>query len=145
LESFVKTTGGKGLHVVVPLTPSEGWKETGRFSRKIAERAVELAPDHFTSTMAKVKRQGKIYVDYVRNNRGSTSIAPFSTRARKQASVAVPLRWSELSGSIRPDTYTVENLSVRLRRLRSDPWEGYFETRDVQRLDPGIMQAVGLG
>jgi bifunctional non-homologous end joining protein LigD len=144
LESFVKTTGGKGLHVVVPLTPNLGWKEISRFSRKIAERAVELAPDRFTSNMAKVKREGKIYVDYVRNNRGSTSIAPFSTRARERASVAVPLRWSELSGGIRPDTYTLESLASRLRRLRSDPWDGYFRAKDAQKLDADVMQSVGL-
>jgi bifunctional non-homologous end joining protein LigD len=144
LESFVKTTGGKGLHVVVPLTPSRGWKESSRFSRRIAELAVELAPDRFTSNMAKVKREGKIYVDYVRNNRGSTSIAPFSTRAKERPSIAVPLRWSELSGGIRPDTYTLDSFPSRLRRLKSDPWEGYFQIRDSQKLDQSMMQAVGL-
>jgi bifunctional non-homologous end joining protein LigD len=83
-------------------------------------------------------------VDYVRNNRGSTSIAPFSTRAKERPSIAVPLRWSELSGGIRPDTYTLDSFPSRLRRLKSDPWEGYFQIRDSQKLDQSMMQAVGL-
>jgi len=78
--------------------------------------------------MSKAKRTGKIYIDYVRNNRGATAIAPYSTRAKERATVAVPLRWSELGGRIRPDTYTVSTLANRLRRLRGDPWDGYFET-----------------
>lgn len=135
LESFVKTTGGKGLHVVVPVTPSADWEEARLFCRKVAETVVEQAPGGFTARMSKAKRAGKIYVDYVRNSRGATSIAPYSTRAKERASVAVPLRWKELSGRIRPDTYTVRNLAGRLARLKSDPWEGYFEVRRSQRID----------
>ena len=135
---------GTGLHVVVPLTPNEEWKEVAPFCRRIAEMMVELAPGLFTANMSKAKRQGKIYVDYVRNNRGSTSIAPFSTRAKEQATVAVPLKWSELSGGIRPDSYTVGTLANRLRRLKGDPWEGYFQARDAQRLEPATRRAVGL-
>ncbi len=143
LESFVKTTGGKGLHVVAPLTPDEGWKEVAQFCRRVAEIMVELAPDRFTANMSKAKREGKIFVDYVRNNRGSTSIAPFSTRAKERATVAVPLRWTELNGPIRPDTFTIDTLGNRLRRLRDDPWEGYFEVRDAQRLEPETHETLG--
>lgn len=142
LESFVKTTGGKGLHVVVPLTPEAGWKEVARFCHRVAEIMVELAPARFTANMSKAKREGKIYVDYVRNNRGSTSIAPFSTRAKERATVAVPLRWTELSGRIRPDFYTLETLGARLRRLKGDPWEGYFQARDAQKLIPEMSEAL---
>jgi bifunctional non-homologous end joining protein LigD len=145
LESFVKTTGGKGLHVVVPLTPNEGWKEVRDFCRRVAGVMVELSSDRFTANMLKSKREGKIYVDYVRNTRGSTSIAPFSTRAKEQATIAVPLKWSELSGRIRPDTYTVATLPGRLRRLKADPWEGYFAARDAQKLEPAIRQALEPG
>jgi bifunctional non-homologous end joining protein LigD len=144
LESFVKTTGGKGLHVVAPLTPNEGWDEVHAFCRHVAEIMVELSPDRFTANMLKAKRQGKTYVDYVRNTRGSTSIAPYSTRAKEQATVAVPLRWSELRGRIRPDSYTVGTLANRLRRLKEDPWEGYFRTRDGQKLGPDVRRALGL-
>lgn len=132
LESFVKTTGGKGLHVVAPVTPSAGWDEVRRFCKGVAETVVDQAPSRFTANMSKARRTGKIYVDYVRNNRGATSIAPYSTRARERAPVAVPLRWAELSGRARPDTYTVMNLSNRLRRLKGDPWDGYFETQRSQ-------------
>jgi bifunctional non-homologous end joining protein LigD len=134
LESFVKTTGGKGLHVVVPLTPSAGWEDVRVFCKGVADAVVNRAPDGFTANMSKAKRGGKIFIDYVRNNRGATAIAPYSTRAKERASVAVPLRWAELSGRIRPDTYTVKTLQKRLSRLEGDPWEGYFETGHSQAL-----------
>ncbi len=130
--------------MVVPLTPAEGWKEAGQFCRRVAEILVELSPERFTANMSKAKRQGKIYVDYVRNNRGSTSVAPFSTRAKERATVAVPLEWSELGGPIRPDSFTVENLADRLRKLQSDPWEGYFPAGAAQTLEPAIRQALGV-
>jgi bifunctional non-homologous end joining protein LigD len=142
LESFVKTTGGKGLHVVVPLTPGPDWKEVSAFCRSVAQFIAELSPERFTANMSKSKRQGKMYVDYVRNTRGATSIAPFSSRAKEQPTVSVPVRWSELDGHIRPDTYTVESLKNRLRRLRGDPWEGYFEIRKAQSLDPALREAL---
>jgi len=134
LTSFVKTTGGKGLHVVVPITPSAGWEEVRAFCKAVADAVVSLAPDRLTANMSKAKRGGKIFVDYVRNNRGATAIAPYSTRARERATVAVPLRWAELSGRARPDTYTVKNLPNRLRQLKGDPWEGYFGIGRAQRL-----------
>ena len=128
LASFVRTTGGKGLHVVAPVKPEHGWEQARAFCRGVAETAAGEAPDRLTANMSKTKRTGKIYIDYVRNNRGATAIAPYSTRAKERATVAVPLRWSELGGRIRPDTYTVSTLANRLRRLRGDPWDGYFET-----------------
>jgi bifunctional non-homologous end joining protein LigD len=134
LESFVKTTGGKGLHVTAPVTPNAGWDEVRLFCRQVAEAVVEQAPDRLTANMSKAKRTGKIYIDYVRNNRGATSIAPYSTRARERAPVAVPLRWTELSGQIRPDTFTVSDLAARLSRLKGGPWEGYFETKQAQSI-----------
>jgi len=142
LESFVKTTGGKGLHVVAPIAPSEGWEVVRPFCKAVADAVVDLAPDSFTANMSKAKREGKIFVDYVRNNRGATAIAPYSTRAREKATVAVPLRWAELSGRARPDTYTVKNLASRLRQLKRDPWEGYFETGRAQTLTTEIAGAL---
>ena len=144
LESFVKTTGGKGLHVVAPITPAEDWEVVRRFCKSVAEAFVTHAPDKYTANMSKAKRGGKIYVDYVRNNRGATSIAPYSTRAKEYATIAVPLRWSELSGRVRPDTYTVNNLQNRLRRLKGDPWDGYFEVQRAQTLTAAMKQAVGV-
>ena len=145
LESFVKTTGGKGLHVVVPISALEGWEVVRRFCKSIAEAFVSHAPERYTATMSKEKRAGKIYIDYMRNNRGSTSIAPYSTRAREHATIAVPLRWSELSGRVRADTYTINNLQDRLRRLKADPWDGYFEVQRSQTLTTAMKHAVGIG
>ncbi len=144
LQSFVKTTGGKGLHVVAPIIPGDGWQAVRGFCKAVAETFVSVAPDKYTANMSKAKRPGKIYVDYVRNTRGATSIAPYSTRARENATVSVPLRWSELGGRVRPDSYTIATLPNRLRRLKGDPWEGYFDARDSQRITPQMKQALGL-
>jgi bifunctional non-homologous end joining protein LigD len=143
LASFVKTTGGKGLHVVVPITPSVGWEEVHVFCKAVADHVVGLAPDRFTASMSKAKRGGKIFIDYVRNSRGATAIAPYSTRARDRATVAVPLQWTELSGRARPDTYTVKNLSNRLRQLEREPWDGYYETGRAQALTAGMIDSLG--
>ncbi len=145
LESFVKTTGGKGLHVVAPIIPREDWQTVRNFCKAIADAFVVMAPDRYTANMAKAKRAGKIYVDYVRNTRGSTSIAPYSTRAKEHATISVPLRWAELSGKIRSDSYTVTNLGARLRRLKGDPWEGFAEAGRNQTITAGMKRAVGLG
>ena len=145
LESFVKTTGGKGLHVVAPVRAENGWPEVRLFCKGVAEVIASQAPDRFVATMSKAKRAGKIYVDYVRNTRGSTSIAPYSTRARDGATVAVPLRWEELSGGDRPDAYTLVTLPDRLKQLDGDPWQGYFETARAQTLPVMPATDAGLG
>jgi bifunctional non-homologous end joining protein LigD len=133
LESFVKTTGGKGLHVVTPIKPVNDWEEVRRFCRGLAQTVAELAPDRFTVNMSKSKRAGKIYIDYVRNTRGATSIAPFSTRARDGAPVAVPVRWDEL-GRTRPGPFTMMTLPRRLSGLKADPWDGYARAAGAQAL-----------
>jgi bifunctional non-homologous end joining protein LigD len=109
----------------------------------VADAVAGQAPEGFTANMAKAKRAGKIFVDYVRNSRGATSVAPYSTRAKEHATVAVPLRWEELNGYIRPDTFTVKNLDTRLSQLDRDPWEGYFEVQQTQALDKGMGDALG--
>jgi bifunctional non-homologous end joining protein LigD len=129
LESFVKTTGGKGLHVVVPLGPGHGWDETFGFSVRVAEEIVRRDPRTYTDAMPKAGRQGKILVDVLRNNRGNTSVAAYSTRARPGAPVSVPLAWEELQRDLRPDLYTVENLHRRLASLEADPWARYFKLK----------------
>jgi bifunctional non-homologous end joining protein LigD len=126
LESFVKTTGGKGLHVVFPLTPDAGWDEVKGFARDFAEAMERDSPTQYISTSGKRDRTGKIYVDYLRNGRGATAIAAFSTRARPGAPVATTLSWDELSPAIKPNHFTVENLPARLRTLRRDPWADLF-------------------
>jgi bifunctional non-homologous end joining protein LigD len=100
----------------------------------LARTVAELAPDTFTVNMSKAKRVGKIYIDYVRNTRGATSIAPFSTRARYGAPVAVPLSWDALGVNTRPGPYTLATLPRRLSRLKGDPWDGYFQVARTQAL-----------
>jgi bifunctional non-homologous end joining protein LigD len=122
LESFVKTSGGKGLHVVVPLTPAAGWEEAKDFCRVVAESMERDSPQRYTSTVTKRERKGKIYVDYLRNGRGATAIAPYSPRARAQAGVATPLAWEELSSLTAADLYTLGNIENRMAQLGADPW-----------------------
>jgi len=129
LESFVKTTGGKGLHVVVPLGPGHGWDETFGFSELVASQIVKEDPRTYTGSMPKAGRQAKILIDVLRNNRGSTSVAAYSTRARPEAPVSVPLAWEELKSGLRPDQLTVANLRRRLSSLKADPWARYFKLR----------------
>jgi bifunctional non-homologous end joining protein LigD len=132
LESFVKTTGGKGLHVVAPLTPAAGWDEVKAFTAALAEAMERDSPGRYTRTMAKSARTGRIFVDYLRNGRGATAVAAYSTRARAGAPVAVPLGWEELSTTLTPGFFTVENLPTRLQHLQSDPWSEIWSLR--QRL-----------
>jgi bifunctional non-homologous end joining protein LigD len=129
LRSFVKTTGGKGLHVVSPLVPGVTWDELKEFSHGIARAMVADAPDRFTSVMSKSRRKGKIYVDYLRNGRGATFIAPYSTRSRSGAPVSAPLSWKELTTDVRSDGFTLELMAGRLRAMRRDPWSGFEAAR----------------
>jgi bifunctional non-homologous end joining protein LigD len=123
LESFVKTTGGKGLHVVVPLAPRHEWDEVKQFSRALAESIVAERPRDFTAKAAKRERARRIYIDWLRNGEGATAIAPYSVRARAGAPVATPLHWDEVGGRMRPGKYHVGNVVKRLRGLHSDPWK----------------------
>jgi bifunctional non-homologous end joining protein LigD len=122
LESFVKTTGGKGLHVALPINPAP-WDDAKAFCRRIAEEMAADAPDRYTATIKKTARKDRIFIDYLRNSREATAIAPYSTRARSGATVSVPLTWEELGAQKISNAFTVENLPKRLARLRRDPWE----------------------
>jgi bifunctional non-homologous end joining protein LigD len=129
LHSFVKTTGGKGLHVVVPILPRQNWDVVKAFARKVAERFAANAPELYIATMSKAKRKGKIFIDYLRNARTATAVSAYSTRARASAPVSVPLSWDELVTDVREDHFTIRNVPQRLARLRRDPWEGYEKLR----------------
>jgi bifunctional non-homologous end joining protein LigD len=128
LESFVKTTGGKGLHVVVPLAPSS-WDKVSEFTRVVATEIARSAPERYTATMAKAARKGRIYIDYLRNTRGATSVSAFSPRATAEAPVSVPLSWDELAPDLPSDHYTVKTVPRRLTALRADPWARYWTLR----------------
>nr|WP_262296445.1 non-homologous end-joining DNA ligase [Microvirga sp. HBU67692] len=122
LESFVKTTGGTGLHVVVPLRPKAPWKDALAFTREVAEAMAADEPDRYTTTSVKHEREGRIFIDYLRNNREASAVAPYSTRSRPGAPVATPVAWEELGPGLKPNGFTVENLSERLKALKRDPW-----------------------
>jgi bifunctional non-homologous end joining protein LigD len=129
LESFVKTSGGKGLHLVVPIRPRTGWEEAKAFTGGVARDLARRRPDRFTAELKKVKRQGKIFIDYLRNDRGATTVAAYSTRARAGAPVSTPIRWDELNRAMTPDRYRIDNLPRRLAALKNDPWQDFFRLR----------------
>ncbi len=141
LESFLKTTGGKGLHVVVPLAPGATWDRCAEFARGLAEAMAREQPEAYVASMAKSARAGRIFVDYLRNVRGATSVVAYSTRATPSAPVSVPLTWDELTPRVRSDQFTVVNVRERLSGLRADPWERYWSVR-TERL-PGTEGAAG--
>lgn len=125
LESFVKTTGGKGLHVVVPFRRGPDWDEVKAFSRAVAEAVASASPGEYTLNISKAKRRGRILIDYLRNGRGATAIESYSTRARAGAPVAVPLSWDELGPDVREDHFNISNVPERLESLKQDPWKDY--------------------
>jgi bifunctional non-homologous end joining protein LigD len=134
LETFVKTTGGKGLHVCVPIVPDLQWDQVKDFTGRIAQAMAESSPELYVATQSKARRKGKTFIDYLRNGRGATFIAPYSTRARENAPVATPLDWDELSPLLPPNHFTLRNLPERLARLPRDPFERLVQLR--QRLRP---------
>ncbi len=142
-KSFLKSTGGKGLHVVAPLTPKQGWAVVKPFAKAIADALVAARPDRYTANPLKKTREGKIFVDYLRNQRGGSAIVNYSTRARPGATVACPLRWDELKGLKAAAPYTARTLPARLKTLKGDPWEGFFSTR--QSITVKAKKALGLG
>ena len=142
LQSFAKTTGGKGLHVVVPLTPRLRWDAAKQFARWVAEKFATAYPDRFTANMAKRARTGRIFIDYLRNGRGATAIGAYSPRARPGAPVATPVSWDEVEAGIAPDAFTVLNLPDRLSRLAADPWAEIGKVR--QSLSAAIRREVGI-
>jgi bifunctional non-homologous end joining protein LigD len=142
LQSFPKTTGGKGLHVVLPVTPKLGWDEIKEFSKWVAEKFVTAYPERFTSNMAKRARAGRIFIDYLRNGRGATAIGAYSARAREGAPVATPLSWEEVESGVKPDAFTVATVPERLRTLNRDPWAEMPKLR--QSISAKVRKAVGI-
>lgn len=129
LTSFVKTSGGKGLHVQVPIEPHLGWDDLKEFSRGIANAMASDQPRHYTINPRKTNRRGKIFIDYLRNARGATSIAPYCPRSRPGAPVSMPLKWFDLSHRMGPDHFRIDNTRKPLEVQHTDPWEGYFDAR----------------
>jgi len=129
LAGFLKTTGGKGLHVVVPIKPKLSWSAIKDFTGRFAESMAREAPDVFVATMSKSKRRGKIFIDYLRNSRTATAVCAYSTRARSGAPVSLPLGWDELAVDVRADHFNIRNVPQRLAKLGEDPWHGFEAAR----------------
>ncbi len=129
LRSFVKTTGGKGLHLVVPIERRHDWDEAKAFCKQVAESIETAAPGRYTSNMSKAARPKRIFIDYLRNGRGSTAVIPYSPRARTGAPVSTPLAWEELSEKMHSDHFTIRNVLRRLASIKRDPWEELSSTR----------------
>ena len=140
LASFPKTTGGKGLHVVVPLDARTDWSECLAFSRALADAIERHDPARYTTAFAKSGRERKILIDYLRNNRTNTSVAAFSTRARDRAPISTTLRWEEVTPALEPSRWTVSTVERRLSSLRTDPWKEYWTCR--QRLPTRATAAL---
>ena len=140
LNSFALLTGGKGIHVVAPLSRRSEWPQVKTFAKGFAARLAADAPDRYVANMAKAKRKGLIFVDYLRNERGSTAIAPYSTRARDGAPVATPLAWDELDTIDAANAFTVKSMPERARGI-GDPWAGYSDV--AQSITKKMLQAVG--
>ena len=131
LVSFVKTSGGKGLHVVVPLRPKASWDEAKAFAAGVAAAMTKASPALYTDTMAKRARTGRIFIDYLRNGRGATAVAAYSTRARAGAPVSTPVAWEELPTIRSGNQYRIGNLAARLSHLQDDPWSDFGNVDQV--------------
>ena len=142
LGSFLKTTGGKGLHVVVPIAPKLAWAEVKEFSHLIAQFLVRAEPALFTAKVAKERREGKVFVDYLRNSETASAVSAFSARARRNAGVSTPLAWDELSAAddVRA-RYTVQTVPRRLATLKQDPWADYDARR--RSITAAMWRALG--
>ncbi|BCA96005.1 ATP-dependent DNA ligase [Legionella antarctica] len=135
LTSFVKTSGGKGLHVVIPIKPEYDWADIKNFTHVFVNFMEQLKPKNYISKMSKSKRAGKIFIDYLRNQRGATAIAVYSTRARIHAPVATPIAWDELSNNQKDTDFNLKNIFSRLDALKTDPWENFLKTNQLLPLD----------
>jgi bifunctional non-homologous end joining protein LigD len=133
LKCFVKTTGGKGLHIVVPIIRKHSWDDIKLYCKAIAVQLAKMQPDLFIAVMSKEKRIGKIFIDYLRNSRGATAVAPYSLRAHKDAPISTPLTWAELKNIKSSAQFNILNINQRLEKLTSDPWADFFKCRQQIR------------
>lgn len=124
LKAYLKTSGGKGYHIVIPFRPVADWTAFHSFARRTAKAMEAMWPDRYTSNIRKEQRKGRIFIDWIRNGRGATSVAPYSVRARKGAPVSIPIFWEELD-TVAPNGITIESAAERLER--EDPWKDFFE------------------
>ncbi|MDB5820894.1 MAG: ligase, partial [Rhizobacter sp.] len=141
LPSFLKTSGGKGMHIVVPHRRQHDWEAVKALAHAVASHLAMAMPDRFSDKMGAPNRIGKVFVDFMRNNRGASTVVAFSARARPGLGVSTPLRWDELESVSSGSQWHVGNLMERLEALDADPWEGY--DRDPPSLDDA-MKSMGI-
>jgi bifunctional non-homologous end joining protein LigD len=142
LWTFLKTTGGKGLHVVVPLTPRYSFPAIKAFARAMAESMAADSPTKYIATMSKAKRAGKIFLDYLRNDVTSTAVAPYSARAREGATVSTPLAWEELTAKLNLASFTIDTVPQRLKKQKRDPWQDFSRTK--QQIAANYLKALKI-
>jgi bifunctional non-homologous end joining protein LigD len=131
LRSWVRLSGGKGLHVVVPVRPKADWAQAKAFCEDFAGQLVTESPKRYVATASKAKREGRIFIDWLRNTRGATSVASWSLRARAGAPVCMPLSWDELAQVRKPGAYDLRKAAKRAESLKQDPWDGFTRVRQT--------------
>jgi bifunctional non-homologous end joining protein LigD len=142
LKSFVKTSGGKGYHIVIPVTRRQSWDEVKEFSKAVAQHMARVMPDRFSAVLGPKNRIDKIFIDYLRNGKGASTVAAFSARARSGMGVSMPIAWDELKDIDAADQWTIKNAVHRQRTLGADPWHGYFRCR--QGITAAMRRSVGM-
>lgn len=142
LRSLPKTSGGEGFHVVVPLTRRQGWDETKAFAHAVARHMARVVPQRFSALLGAKNRVGKIFIDYLRNSRGASTVAALSVRARSGIGVSMPVSWNELKEVSRGDEWTMQKAIQRQRSLKVDRWQGYWQTR--QGITAAMRRAVAM-
>ncbi|WP_417778587.1 non-homologous end-joining DNA ligase [Stutzerimonas xanthomarina] len=140
LKAFLKTSGGRGMHVVVPISRRHDWECVNSFARSVTERLAAQSPDQIVAKMGPKNRVGKIFVDYLRNQRGASTVAAYSVRARPGLPVSVPISLDELEKIDGANQWTIHTLQQRLESAKSDPWAEYGSTR--QGLSAALLKAV---
>lgn len=140
LTPFALLTGGKGVHVIAPLVPVADWEMVKDFARTLARVLAAQDPQRFVAEAAKKKRKNRIFIDWLRNQRGQTSVCPFSLRARPGAPVATPVRWEELAHAESGAPYSIRTIPRRLGALKTDPWAGYFDSAEA--LSPAALKVL---
>ncbi|HEX6137017.1 MAG TPA: non-homologous end-joining DNA ligase [Casimicrobiaceae bacterium] len=140
LRWFMKTTGGKGLHFVLPITRRHSWREAAEFARAIARRLAGDAPALFTATLRTEARSGRVCVDYLRNGEGATAVAAYSLRARAGLPVSMPIAWADLAHDVRAGHFNIDNAVAVVARRRVDPWADY--ERSHQTLSAVVRRAI---
>ncbi|MFC3816222.1 non-homologous end-joining DNA ligase [Lysobacter sp. GCM10012299] len=131
LRSWVRLSGGKGLHVVVPVRPKADWAQAKAFCEDFAGQLVTESPKRYVATASKAKREGRIFIDWLRNTRGATSVASWSLRARAGVPVCMPLSWDELAQVRKPGAYDLRKAAKRAESLKQDPWDGFSRVRQT--------------